>query len=276
MAILAALFPSSAVSSEGSAHAQPWELRAQYWEDLKLDPVVRNDRDLPKEEVPRNEYFVGYTWQYDENMVAASYAHHPVLIRRGEPGHNGYFHQLDIRYQAKYGATRLSVSAGIHGSSNMFKHGDFHGEALVGGFAATHSLDEDLGIGLNGDYRFGHFQVYPTVRWTLPISVAGVVVANLPVAVHWHGAGEHWRVGVERYGEKWAALDRERKTDSAFYLNEWRFSARWTSPAFKNSMAIELGAGISFDTEVHHLDLATGWVVDELDSAAFVLLGLKF
>ena len=196
-------------------------------------------------------------------------------MRTGSPAHNGYFHQLDVRAERTLFDTSLVVTVGIHGSSNMFKHGDFHGDAAVATFAALHLRPErDTGIGLFGDYRFGRFHLYPRLKFTLDAGQSSELELDLPVAVRWRGAQDRWHAGIERYGEKWGALDASRNVESAFYLSEWRLGVtrRWQSGGGPDWA---LTAGVSFDTGVRYRDLVAGARDTDLDPAVYLMLEIN-
>ena len=131
-------------------------------------------------------------------------------------------------------------------------------------------LNDAIPIGVES----GHFHVYPRVSISKILSRGGELTIDVPVGVLWRK--HHWQIGISRYGEKWAALDSEKKVESAFYLSEWRIEGRWQVPESKYKGTLELGAGISLNSRVHYLDLVRGRQEKDLESAIFIVLGIKF
>lgn len=251
--------------------ANPWSIEIQKWNATQFE----NSRQIDSAAIERGRFSISYDWSHEHADTNLSYGYQPVLIRSGNPAHNGYFHRLDLGFRLHQGATQIEFTSGIHGSSNMYKHFDFHNEALVSIFSIMRTMSSDaVQIGINGDYRFGHFRLYPRVYISKVLSKAGELTMDFPVALIWRK--HHWQFGITRYGEKWAALDSEREFDSAFYLNEWRLGGRWQVPVSKTKVAFELGAGISFNTRIDYLDLVRGWQEKDLESAVFIDLGMKF
>lgn len=248
-----------------------WEFEARRWQDGEVGGVnVSGD----EAQIARDEFYLARHWHSaEDNLLTISYAHQPILFRVGEPAHNGYLHQLDLEVGYDFSGTRFSVGAGIHGSSNMFKHGDFHREAGVFNFAILHRFDMWNGeAGFNGDHRFGNFKVYPRIRFLRQTGNGGEITFDLPESVIWRRG--QWRLATERYGEKWGALDKERDIQSAIYLREWRVSSRlhiWRQSGM--SAYAELGMG--FNTRLEYLDLSSGWRDKRLDDSVFVALGLQ-
>lgn len=262
--VLLLLFSAAALS------ANPWSFEFRQWRATEAENFEPEDST----EIERRQFRLSYLWSRDQVDTIFSYDQQPVLIRDGSPAHNGYFHLLDLSFCLCKGPTRLESTTGIHGSSNMFKHVDFHNEALVSTFSIIHILvDDAVLVGINGDYRFGHFRLYPRVSLSTELSKGSKITLDLPIALLWQK--NRWRFGITRYGEKWAALDSERSKESAFYLNEWRLGGQWQVP-LSGVVDLVLGAGISFDTQVHYLDLVQGWLDEDLESAVFVELGINF
>lgn len=251
--------------------ADPWSLEIQQWRATRFE----NSRQTDLAGIKRGQFSISYRWSQEQAVARVSYVHQPVLIRNGDPAHNGYFHQLDLSVRIGRGPTQVELTTGIHGSSNMFKHVDFHREALVSRFSVMHTVSNDTTrIGINGDYRFGHFRLYPRLSILKLWSKDSQLTIDLPVALLWRK--HDWQIGIKRHGEKWAALDSESKSESAFYLNEWRLGVRWQVPMPKDNVTFELGAGISFDSGVRYLDLVRGWQQEDLQAAMFIVLGTKF
>lgn len=251
--------------------ANPWSLEIRQWHPTRFENSEQKDLAAIK----RGQFSISYRWSREQGVARLSYVHQPVLIRNGDPAHNGYFHQLDLSLRIGRGPTRVEFTTGIHASSNMFKQVDFHREALVTKFNVMHTLSNDTTrIGINGDYRFGHFRLYPRLSISKTLSKDSELTIDLPVALLWRK--HNWQIGIKRHGEKWAALDSESKSESAFYLNEWRFGARWQVPVPKDKVTFELGAGVSFDSGTRYLDLVRGWQEEDLRAAVFVALAMKF
>ncbi len=239
-----------------------WQLRVRNWEDSGF-------KENGSKPISRTEYAAGYRWQAGEVKLGAYYAHQPVLVRDGEPAHNGYFHQLDIQALRGYAGTKVRIEAGIHGSSNMFKYGDFHCGAAILHFSVLHPVKSiDAHIGLGGDHRFGQFKLYPRFRREYELRQNSKITFDLPIAIAWHN--EKWRVGIEKYGNKWAALDKEREVESAFYLQEWRLNGRRQTDS-----GIYVEMGYSFDTQVIYRDLFAGRREEDLSDSFYLALGLQ-
>lgn len=248
-----------------------WEFEARRWQDGETG-VVNGSGD--EAQITRGEFYLARHWQSaEDNLLTISYAHQPLLIRMGEPAHNGYLHQLDLKGSYNFSGTRFSVGAGIHGSSNMFKYGDFHRDAGVFTFAVLHRFETwDGEAGINGDHRFGNFKVYPRIRLLRQDGHGGEIIFDLPQSVIWRRAP--WRLTIERYGEKWGALDKVRDIQSAIYLQEWRVSSRlqlWR----RSGVSAYAEFGMSFNTRLEYLDLSSGWRDGQLDDSVFMTLGLQ-
>lgn len=267
-----ALFLTVLSFAEASADADTrWTLRARTWAESTVEePYLSGERD-----VGRKEYFVAYRWLTSTSDTEASYAHNPILIRAGNPAHNGYFHQLDIQHQHVSENLNFGIKLGVHASSNMFKHGEFHDEALVGRFNFSYPVIKTFAVGASGDHRFGHFQLYPTLSWSGEFA-GGIARVRLPTMLQWQSASKRWHVALERYGEKWATLDEARELESAIYLNEWRLQGSWQIPSVWKGINLELGIGCSTHTKLHYRDLVLGSVETKLDPAGFVWVGLTF
>lgn len=139
----------------------------------------------------------------------------------------GYLHQFDWRQQAQWQQFRGELTLGVHGTSNMFKHSDFHRDAIVATGAVGHAFGGgDTRFGLAGDYRFGAFTLYPQLRTAIPLGRASVQL-NLPVAIVLESADRNWQLGLERHGEKWGTLDSDREITDKLYLQEWRLDGRY-------------------------------------------------
>lgn len=249
-----------------------WEFEARRWQDREV-AVINGGGD--EAQITRGEFYLSRHWQSTEdNSLTAFYTHQPMLIRMGEPAHNGYLHQLDLETTYNFSGTRVSIGAGIHGSSNMFKYGDFHRDAGVFQFAVLHRIQKTWGleVGVNGDHQFGNFKVYPRVRFSQPAGRGGEIIFDLPESIVWQSG--LWRLGIARYGEKWGTLNRERDIHSAIYLREWQVSSRlqlWR----QTGLSVYAELGMSFNTRLEYLDLLAGWQDRRLDDSVFVTLGLN-
>ena len=263
--LLLLLFPTGAV------FAKPWSVEIRQWQATQFEKS--RQKDAPP--IKRRQSSISYHWSQEQTEISLSYSYQPVLIRNDDPAHNGHFNQLDLSFRLHHGSTRVELISGIHGSSNMYQNFDFHKEALVSKFSVIRTGSNDtVHIGINGDYRFGHFRLYPRVSISKILSKGSELTIDLPIALLWKKHG--WQIGIKRYGEKWAALDSEKMLESAFYLNEWRFGGQWQVPLSKDKVAFEVGAGVSFNSRVHYLDLFRGWQKKDLASAVFIVLGMKF
>ena len=250
--------------------AASWSASVGQWQTANMDmPAAVRGSGVQRQAV-------GLAWEGElvDLPHKISWVHQPVLIRTGRPAHNGYFHQFDVHADRTLGDITLAVTVGVHGSSNMFKHVDFHGDAFVVTFDALHRPeDRQFGIGLFGDYRFDRFRLYPRVLFDLDVG-AGALELDLPVAARWRDGRERWSAGIERVGEKWGALDASRNVESAFRLTEWRVGVtrRWQTG---NGHGWALTAGVSVDTGVHYQDLVAGSREMDLDPAAFLAVTFK-
>lgn len=249
----------SAVAGEWSLHLKAWQSQ-----DFELPGA-------PARETERRAFGVAWHTGSNRNRTGVSYEHQPLLIRTGDPATNGYLHQVDLEHEGKAGATRYNLALGVHGSSNIFTHGEVREEALVGRFKVLYPVPGAFdAVGLAGDYRFGEFLVYPRLTATIPADDTEVIV-DLPVRLAWRDAGQRWSVALERYGERWATLDTTETVEGKLYLSEWQLTGRyrlWRS----GDTRLDIGAGVSFDTEARYLDLERGRVEGGLDSALFTFI----
>ncbi len=245
------------------AAAGEWSLELRAWQS--------RDFELPGE-TPRTteRRSLRTAWHTGNNpgRTGVSYEHQPLLIRSGNPATNGYLHQVDIEHGGRLGPARYDLALGVHGSSNVFKHTEFREEVLVGRFKVLYPLSGTFdAIGLAGDYRFGEFLVYPRLTATLP--AGGTELAfDLPVRVAWRDPGDRWSLSLERYGERWATLDTTETVEGKLYLSEWRLTGRYRVWSSGNTR-LDMGAGLSLDSEARYRDLERGRVEGELDTALF-------
>ncbi|WP_111641433.1 hypothetical protein [Marinimicrobium alkaliphilum] len=232
--------------------------------------------DWEKDQPERRAYKLGYQYRNNEHLRDYQYIHQPLLIRTGDPGHNGYFHQFDARHGYALDNLWIEAQLGVHGSSNIFKYQRFHRQALVTTFHAHWTPDAGpSAVGINGDYRFGGFKVYPHLRLERELPGATELVLELPIGVHWRAANQRWQLGFERYGEKWGALDSERELKTATYLREWRLQALWRAP-LQGRLSAQVHMGVSFDSRFRQYDLAEGWQTLNLDDASYLGFGFNW
>lgn len=228
--------------------------RITYWEP----PGVRNDPLLSERDIGRRMFEAAYSQRGPGNRSYGRYVHQTLLIRGGDPAGNGYLHQIDVGYLWQSGDLTLDVAAGVHATSNMFKHGRWHRNAAAAVFAVHHELaNEGIAVGVGGDYRFGRYLIYP--RLHLPISLGdGSLTVDLPVSAIWESDDSRWRLAAERYGDKWATLDAPRQRHSKLYLSEWRLGGTLGLPAGRLGVRLEIGAGVSINSRVDYLDRSAG------------------
>ncbi len=245
-----------------------WQLWYQEWPEIELDSA------WGPEPLERKLYHFSYSGQ----RGTFTYEHQPLLVRVGEPAHNGYFHQFRWQRRAQRGDTRIAVEAGMQGSSNIFKYQEPHREALVASFTVMRQLPlaQDAEAGLTGDYRFGPFRVYPRLTSRLDATATSEWLIDLPVALLWRSRAGHWQLGLERHGDKWGALDAEREVKSKVRLQEWRLGGEASLPGGWGSSRLRAGAGISFDSRLVYRDLDLGWQRVSLSPAAYVRLGYSW
>jgi hypothetical protein len=249
-----------------SAAAGEWSLHLKAWQsqDFELPGA-------PARETERRAFGAAWHTEGNRSRTGISYEHQPLLIRAGNPATNGYLHRVDLEHEGKAGATRYDLALGVHGSSNIFTHGEFREEALVGRFKVLYPLPGAFdAVGLAGDYRFGQFLVYPRLTTTFRANDTEVIM-DLPVRLAWRDPGQRWNMALERYGERWATLDTTETVEGKLYLSEWQLTGRyriWRS----GDTRLDIGAGVSFDTEARYLDLERGRVEGELDSALFTFI----
>lgn len=252
-------------------YAKPWSIELRNWSATRFENPEQKD----SASISRSQLRISHQWLNERTHPSLSYNYQPVLIRDESPAQNGYLHRVDLSLRFRQGSTQFEFTSGVHGSSNMFKHFEFHHEALVSTFGIMHVFSSDrVRLGINGDYRFGHFRMYPRAILSKALSGNGELILDIPLGLVWRNS--RWRFGVTAYGEKWAALDSKSKTESAFYLNEWRLGGRWRVTQSSDKVVFQLGAGVSFNTQVHYLDLVGGWREKDLESAAFIELAMDF
>ncbi|MFO7552927.1 MAG: hypothetical protein R6W80_16090 [Haliea sp.] len=256
------------------AAARDWSIDVLAWEDGGFAGGASRE---PQENVSRQALQLGYRWERpDPAGYALRYKHQTLRVRQGSPAGNGYLHQFDWRQQAQWQQFRGELTVGVHGTSNMFKHTDFHRDAIVATGAVSHAFGSGATrIGLAGDYRFGAFTLYPQWRTAIPLGQATVRL-NLPVAIVLEAKDRNWQLGIERHGEKWGTLDSGRQVTDKLYLQEWRLDGRYRLALREDDLALVVGAGISLQTRVHYLDLDAGSRRERLDDRLYLTLGLRW
>lgn len=242
-----------------------WSLRLQQWQEA--DTALPG---LAPDAVERQALGLAWHGSHGNGHTGVAYLGQPVLIDIGNPATNGYLHQIDVEHQRTVGDTRLVVALGVHGSSNVFTHAEFRRDVLTGRFDVLHPITERTDVGLAGDYRYGEFLIYPRLRITVSLG-GNELLLDLPVGVHLGAPDGRWRLGVQRYGDKWATLDTTETVEGKFYLSEWQLTGQVRIGQFAG-VDVQLGAGLSFDTEARYLDLERGRVKAELDPAAFAFI----
>lgn len=223
------------------------------------------------DEVTRSQRWLGWRPQGAAGAFGVDYDYQPLRIHTGEPAHNGHLHRLTAGGQWRHRLYFVEARAGLAGTSNIFKYQAFHNEVLNGRVAIFRALGESspLSLGVGGDHRFGSFRWLPRVRWEHADN-DGHWLIDLPVLLRWQSLGELWQFRLERKGDRWATLDREREIESALYLREWRaeltyrikMGGQWWP-------SVVAGVGASVDTRVRYQDLEAGTLDQRLGDALF-------
>lgn len=270
MSVRLAVFVMLSLAPALEAAAGGWSVRIQHWqsEPLEVPGAIA-------EETERRSDRVAWHEDHAHGQTGIAYEYQPLVLETGAPLTNGFLHQIDLTHGMLVGETRVDLSLGLHGSSNVFEDGEFllgggnlRSDALVGRFRVMHPIAGWFdAVGVAGDYRFGRFLVYP--RLAKSVSPGDTVLtADLPVTLGWRDAGGRWRVGLDRYGEHWATLDDSETLEGKLYLDEWRLTGRYR--IWKRGQThLNIGAGVSFDTEVRFTDVERGRVQGEMDPALF-------
>lgn len=220
----------------------------------------------------RKAYHLGYQKVFASRSLRIDYHHEPILIRVGAPSHNGYLHRLDTGLAGSLGPIDLSLTAGVHGSSNMFKHLEFHGSALVFAFRGRYALADDQAITLRGDHRFGGFHVYPGYYKSIEFPGGAEIELELPVKLQF--TRDNVQMKLERYGQKWATLDASRTVRAGLYADEWRVTV--TRQFTSSQVNWRVGMGISVDTRFEYKDLTAGKVAARPGSKGYLTLNAAF
>ncbi|WP_418140556.1 hypothetical protein NUW46_15290 [Marinobacter sp. MA] len=235
--------------------------------------------DLPAaNEVTRSQRGLGWQRQNSASTFGIDYDYQPLRIRTGEPAHNGHLHRLTFGGDWQHRLYRLEATAGVAGTSNMFKYQDFHNDLLNGRIALFRALNETsaLSLGVGGDHRFGSFRWLPRARWQ-QINDSGHWLFDLPVLIQWQSTGHLWEFRVERNGDRWATLDKTREVENALYLREWRTEIEYRAYDGRGAWpAVTLGVGASVDTRVRYKDLNTGTEDLKLGDALLASLRLDW
>lgn len=211
-------------------------------------------------EVSRSQRGLGWLHQSATGTFGVAYDYQPLRIRTGEPAHNGHLHRLTFGGQWQHRLYRVEARAGFAGTSNIFKHQEFHSDAVNGRVAMFRAVSEGspLSLGVGGDHRFGSFRWLPRVRWE-HANESGHWLIDLPVMLRWQSPSERWELRLERKGDRWATLDKAREVESALYLREWRTELTYRIDSGEGLWpAVVLGIGASVDTRVRYRDLEAG------------------
>jgi hypothetical protein len=242
----------------------------QTWQDTQFAHA-----GLGREAIKRDQYLVNYRWQGKDQDRQIAYAHQPLLIRTGDPAHNGYFHRLDYGVYNQNGNLSIKLTTGLHGSSNMFNHFKFHDDGFVASGQILYELEGcQCEFGFNGDYRFGPFHYYLVLQKQWLFNNGAQLALSAPYALAYLSKDEQWQIGIERYGEKWGALDKSREVESSYFLEEWQVTARYRIVENLYGNELFLRVGLSFDTALRYQDLVAGDREEDIDRAVFV--GLEF
>ena len=222
-------------------------------------------------DISRSQRGLGWRYQGATSTVSLDYDYQPLRIRTGTPAHNGHLHRLTFGGDWQHNLYHLETEVGVAGSSNMFKHQDFHRQVLNGRLAVFRAWHEgsDLSVGVGGDHRFGSFRWLPRLRWAQS-TVYGHWQVDLPVLAQWQSPDQSWGVRMERAGDRWATLDKSREVESALYLREWRAELSYRLGFGHDSWpAVLLGLGASIDTRVRYQDLNAGNLDIRLGDSVF-------
>lgn len=217
--------------------------------------------DVPSAtEVSRSQRGLGWRRRGAAGVFGVDYDYQPLRIRTGEPAHNGHLHRLTFGGQWQYRFYRVEARTGLAGTSNMFKHRQFHSDVVNGRVAMFRAVGEGspLSLGVGGDHRFGSFRWLPRMRWE-HANANGHWLMDLPVMLRWQSLDDRWELRLERVGDRWATLDEAREVESALYLREWRAELTYRINSGKALWpAVVLGLGASVDTRVRYRDLDAG------------------
>jgi hypothetical protein len=211
-------------------------------------------------DVSRSQRGLGWQHKGTTSTLGLDYDYQPLRIRTGTPAHNGHLHRLTFGGEWQRNLYHLETQVGVAGTSNMFKHQDFHRQVLNGRLAVFRAWHEgsDLSVGVGGDHRFGSFRWLPRLRWAQSTD-NGHWLMDLPVLLQWQNADHRWTIRMERAGDRWATLDKSREVESALYLREWRAELSYRLDFGHDSWpAVVLGFGASVDTRVRYQDLDAG------------------
>lgn len=243
--------------------AQPGPVNAAgtfYLQYRHWQPYSWPGKEPTAKDVSRSQRELGWRYQGATSTVGLDYDYQPLRIRTGTPAHNGHLHRLTFGGEWQHNLYHLETQVGVAGTSNMFKHQDFHRQVLNGRLAAFRAWHEgsDLSVGVGGDHRFGSFRWLPRLRWAQSTD-NGHWLMDLPVLLQWQNADHRWTIRMERAGDRWATLDKSREVESALYLREWRAELSYRLGFGNDSWpAVVLGLGASIDTRVRYQDLDAG------------------
>ncbi|MGM0434225.1 MAG: hypothetical protein ACQEQ1_06145 [Pseudomonadota bacterium] len=244
-------------------------LEWQQWRDYDApgpataaEPVSRSGRGLRV----GDRQGLGFVWHYQ-----------PLRIRSGQPAHNGHLHRVALEAREARGAWQLYASAGIHATSNVLKHQDTHADVWVGRIGLWRDLPGSGGwaLGVRGDHRFGTFQWVPALRGGFATGY-GQLALDLPRMVQWRSLHGRWSLQAARLGEKWGALDDQRRLESTVRLEEWQLILTRRLDALYRGLGLELGAGMSLDTRVRYREESGQLIRQTLGDRPFLLVRLRW
>ncbi len=227
--------------------------------------------------VSRIAHEAGWARQTEHTTLTVDYDYQPLRIRSGSPAHNGHLHRLAAGVDHDTDRFRIQGQLGLQGTSNIFKYQDFPDETLNARLAVFRSVmgQGSPMIGAGGDHRFGSFRWIPRLYWR-GHSELGSLKLDLPVLAQWHSPDRQWRLRMERVGDRWAALDRERERESRIYLREWRLEGQYRIAVQSPLPDPALVLGLSLDTRVEYLDEELGTRDLRLGDAIFAGLRLNW
>ncbi|MGM0450365.1 MAG: hypothetical protein ACQERE_06035 [Pseudomonadota bacterium] len=253
--------PLSATAS-GVAEWQQWRDYARPGPATAEQPVSRSMRGIRL----GDRQGLRFVWDYQ-----------PLRIRSGEPAHNGHLHRVALEALERQGPWQVYLRAGIHATSNVLKHQQTHSDVWVGRVGLWRDLPgaDTWALGVRGDHRFGAFRWMPALRGSVAVGRSRVSV-DLPRGIGWRGPEGRWRARLQRLGDKWGALDDERRQESTVRLEEWRLAITRRFAGMYHGFGIEIGAGMSLDTQVRYREDGGRVIHQTLGDRPFVLVRLRW
>lgn len=213
----------------------------------------------------------------DRDGLRFVWDYQPLRIRSGDPAHNGHLHRVALEAREQQGPWQVYLRAGIHATSNVLKHRDTHSDVWVGRLGLWRELPgtEGWALGIRGDHRFGAFRWVPALRGSLALGDSRLSV-DLPRGVGLHGPEGRWRVQVQRLGDKWGALDDERRMESTLRLEEWRLTLTRRFRGLYRGLGLEVGGGLSLETRVRYREESGRVIHQTLGDRPFALVRLRW